>query len=197
MSFAITYLKEIVAFAIPFVAWALSRFFRSKATLILGNPHKFFFIVQQPLKDMEGKLIADRQNACTSSYVIQNTGSEPAKNVELVFNWKPMCVNIWPSRHYEEHIEADGRYALIFASLAPSELIGLELLVVNANMPDLITARSEQCIAKQVEMSPAPVVKVWKKRLAIVLLVLGASTSIYIVLLGLQYLILRTPIGPY
>lgn len=195
MSFLQTYAKELVSLVVPFVAWALARFFRAKAKLILANPHAFTFLVQEPLRDPKGNVVNPTQTVRTVSYLLKNTGSEPAKNLELVFNWKPLCINIWPSRHITEHVEADNRYVVMFDSLAPDEFVGFELLTVNADAPVLITARSEQCVAKPVEMYPQPVIKRWLARTLILLILVGAGAVIYLALLALQFLLLGTPYG--
>jgi hypothetical protein len=81
----------------------------------------------------------------------------------------------------------------MFDSLAPDEFISFELLTVNADAPILITARSEQCVAKPVDMYPQQVVKPWLARLLGLLVLLGAGTVIYVALLVLQFLLLGTP----
>ncbi|MBI1424873.1 MAG: hypothetical protein GC149_15610 [Gammaproteobacteria bacterium] len=195
MTFLQIYAKEIVSLVAPFVAWALARFFKAKAKIILASPHSFTFLVQEPLKDMEGTVINPTQTVKTVSYLIKNTGSEPAKNIELVFNWKPLCINIWPSRHITEHVENDNRYVVMFESLAPYEFVGFELLTVNSEAPALITARSEQCVAKQIEMYPQQVIKPWLARTAGFLMLVGLGATIYMGLLVLQFLLVRTPVG--
>lgn len=195
MSFLQTYAKELVSLVAPFIAWALARFLRAKAKLIIANPHAFTFLVQEPLQDSQGNVINQTQTVRTVSYLLKNTGGEPAKNVELVFNWKPRCINIWPSRHITEHLETDNRYVVIFDSLAPNEFVGFELLTVNSEAPNLITARSEQCVAKRVDMYPQQVIKPWLARALGFLILLGISVAIYLTLLALQFLLLGTPYG--
>ena len=195
MNFFQLYAKEIVSLVVPFLAWALSRFFKAKAKLILANPHTFTFIVQEPQLDPEGKILKPNQNVRTVSYLLKNVGSEPAKKIEFVFNWKPLCINIWPARHTNESIEPDKRFVVFLESLAPDEFVGLELLSVNEELPNLVTVRSEQCVAKYVEMYPQQIIKPWLGRVAATLMVFGAGASIYLFLLLLQYLILATPFG--
>jgi hypothetical protein len=195
MSFIQTYAKEIVSLVVPFITWVLGRFFKAKAKLVLANPHSFTFLVQEPRRDAEGNVLSPNQTAHTISYLVKNAGSEPAKQLEFVFNWKPLCINIWPSRHIDEHIESDGRYVIMLESLAPNEFVGFELLAVNAELPNLVTVRSEQCMARYVEMYPQPVVKPWVARLAVALMFAGVGLVIYLVLLLLQFLIVGTPYG--
>jgi hypothetical protein len=189
------YAKELVSLLVPFIAWGLARFFRTRAKLVLANPHTFTFLVQEPLRDAQGNEISPTQTVRTVSYLVKNTGSEPAKNVELVLNWKPLCINIWPSRHITEHIEPDRRYVVILDSLAPNEFVGLELLSVNAEVPELVTVRSEECIAKRVEMYPQPLVKPWLARTAAIMMLAGTGVVIYLTLLVLQFLLIGTPYG--
>ncbi|MCY4043999.1 MAG: hypothetical protein OXE99_02830, partial [Cellvibrionales bacterium] len=83
-------------------------------------------------------------------------------------------------------------YVMVFASLAPNELIGFELLAVNGKLPELITARSDQCMASMVDMYAQPIVQPWKRRLAVLLIFMGFSFSIYLAINLLQFLVLST-----
>jgi hypothetical protein len=120
-----TYAKELVSLIIPLVTWILNNRFKPKAKLLYALPHIFTFLVQQPLLDEHGEQVRPTQTVHTGSLILRNAGTETAKNVELVFNWKPLCVNIWTPRHFTERIEADNRYILMFESLAPNEILEL------------------------------------------------------------------------
>ncbi len=190
-----TYGKEVVALLVPLVTWSLNMFFRSKAHLNVATPHSFTFLVQQPLIDREGKQILPTQTVHTNSFIVYNSGREAATKLELVFNWKPMCLNIWRSRHFEEHVEPDGRYVLIFQSLSPNETLGCEILSVNSDLPNLITVRSDQCVAQFVNMYPQPVLSPVKRRLVVLLLAAGLAAVVYVAILLIQFLVLKTPLG--
>lgn len=196
MIFWQTYAKELVALLVPFIAWTLNTFLKSKARLHVAVPHRFTFLVQQPLLDKDGKQLSPTQTVHTNSFMVYNAGRDAATKVELVFNWKPMCLNIWPSRHFEEFLEPDGRHVLIFQSLSPGEAIGCEVLSVNADLPNLITVRSDQCMAQTVTMYPQPVSSLAKRTVAGLLLAVGASTVIYWLIVLIQFLVLKTPSGP-
>ncbi len=195
MSLLETYGKEIVALIVPFITLALNLIFKSKAKLFISSPHNFTFLVQQPLIGPDGNQISPTQTVQTSSIILRNAGKETATKVELVFNWKPLCINIWPTRHFTEHIEPDNRYVLIFDSLSPGEVLGCELFAINAQLPLLITARCDQCVAQNIEMYPQPVVKVWVQKLAALLMLCGLGLIVYLAILLLQFLILKTPLG--
>ena len=195
MEFIQQYAKEIFALLVPLLTWFLNDRFKARAKLQLALPHSFTFIVQEPLRNSDGEVLREAQSVQTASHVITNSGKETATNVELVFNWKPLCINIWPSRHYEQHTETDGRHVMVFDSLAPGEQIGFELLNVNSDLPNLINARSDQCTATSIAMYPQPVVALWKRRLAATLLFLGFSFAVYLTILILQFIILARPAG--
>lgn len=187
--------KEIVALLVPFIAWILNAFFKARAKLQVATPHQFNFIIQQPLIDKDGKQIAPTQIVRTSSLVVNNAGRDTASKIELVFNWKPMCLNLWPVRHYSEHVQADGRYVLIFDSLAPNEFVGCEILAVNGELPNLITVRCDQCVAQNVAMTPQLTVSNWVRITAGFLAALGMAAAVYLIIVLLQFLVLRTPFG--
>jgi hypothetical protein len=195
MEFIQTYAKELFSLLVPLITWYLNSKFRARAKLQLAIPHSFTFIVNEPLHNQDGEIVTPNQTVHTASHVLTNSGKETATRVELVFNWKPLCINIWPLRHYTEYTEADNRYVMIFDSLAPNEQIGFELLSINNDLPRLINARSDQCVATEIAMYPQPIVSTWKRRVAITLLFFGFSFAIYVSILLLQFLITRTPVG--
>ena len=195
MTFLETYGKEIFSLLVPIITWALNSIFKARAKLQVALPHQFTFLVQEPLTDVEGNIVSPTQTVKTNSFIIRNAGREPATKVELVFNWKPMCLNLWPVRQYEEHIEPDNRYTLIFDSLAPSETLGVEVLTVNNELPALVTVRSAQCIAENISMYPQPVVSNSVRIIATTLMALGLAAAVYLIILLVQFLVLRTPFG--
>lgn len=189
------YGKEIISLLVPFIAWTLNTLFRSKARLLIARPHAFTFLVQQPLLDQDGKQISPTQTMHTSSLFLSNAGREAATKVEVVFNWKPLCINLWPARHYDERIESDGRFSIILNSLSPRENVGIEMFTVNNEMPVLIVARCDQCVAQFTNMVPQPIVEAWKRRVAIFLVFAGLAISIYTAIFVIQFLVLKTPYG--
>jgi len=180
---------------VPLVTALVNSFLKGKARLRVAQPHGFTFLVQQPLVDQQGNQVSPNQSAHTRSFLVQNSGREPATKVELVFNWKPMCLNIWPSRHMTEHVEPDNRYVVILDSLSPGEVVGFEVLSVNQDLPDLVTVRSDQAVAQPINMYPQPVTSKGVRLVAGILMAVGLATTVYSAILLLQFLILKTPFG--
>jgi hypothetical protein len=190
-----TYAKELVSLAVPFIAWSLNSFLKGRVRLQYATPHGFTFLVQQPMRDALGNEVSPTQTVHTQSVIVRNSGREPATKVEVVFNWEPMCLNIWPLRHFETHREPDRRHVLIFDSLSPGEVIGCEALSVNADLPMLVTVRCDQCVAQSIRMYPQPIVGKGLRMIVLVLLALGLATAIYFAIVVLQFLMLGTPYG--
>lgn len=192
MQFLQAYGKELFALLVPVITWVLNSYFRAKAKLDVAAPHRFTFLVHEPLRDERGNIVQQTQTIHTTSHVIVNSGKETATKVEFVFNWKPPLLNVWPSRSYDEREAPDGRYVLVFESLSPRETVGVEVLSFNQELPHLINVRSDQCTATNIDMYPQPVVAPWKRRLAVLLLLSGLALVVYVVVLILQFLILGT-----
>jgi len=195
MDFISTYGKEIVSLIVPFVTWFLNVGIKAKAKLIWTSPHSFTFLVQEPIKDGEGKVLHPTQRVCTASIKVINTGRDTANKVELVFNWKPQHTNLWPVRHYEQKTDQDGRHILIFDNLSPKEEIGLEIMCINADLPALLLVRSAECTAQNVPLMWIRYVAPWKIHIARLLLLVGLSATVYGLIALIQFLVLRTPHG--
>jgi hypothetical protein len=190
-----TYGKEIVALLVPFITWFLNSSQRSKAKLIRGVRHSFTFLVDQPLVDGNGQQVSPTQTARTASVVIQNIGKKTANNVQIVFNWKPMCINTWPNRVYEEETLPDGRYARSYDTLSPQEFIGIEILSVNAELPEMVNVRCDECVAIDVRMAPQQVAKPWQIRLVKWFMLSGSVATVYLLIVLIQFLVVGTPLG--
>ncbi len=195
LEFIQTYAKELFALLVPAVTWLFNRGSSKRPKLIRGTRHAFTFLIQQPLLEpATGKVLSPAQTLRTASVVIHNTGGVTCTGLELVFNWKPMCINLWPTRHSEERLEADGRYVLLFQSLAPGEHFSFEILAVNVDLPALLNVRSDQCVAREVAIAQHQAVPKLKVRTLQVLALFGLATVAYIALMLLQFL-LGTPTG--
>lgn len=192
MEFIQEYGKEIFSLSIPIIVLIVGNLLRAKAKLQLGVPHIFTFIVDEPRFDNEGNQISPNQTVHTISHLIVNAGKDSATNIEIMFNWKPQYVNIWPPRHYEETTENDGRYILLFNNLAPGEQIKCELLSINAELPPLINARCKECVAKEVTLVSQLLITNPLLSFVAYLLLAGIAFTVYIIILLLEFLLAGT-----
>lgn len=195
MDFISKYGKEIVSLVVPFVTWFLNVGIKARAKLIWTSPHSFTFLVQDPIRNPEGNIIQQTQRVCTASIKVINTGRDTANKVELVFNWKPQHINLWPVRHYEHKTDQDGRHTLIFDNLSPKEEIGLEIMCINVDLPALLVVRSAECTAQNVSLMWVRYLAPWKVNIERLLLLVGLSACVYGLIALIQFLVLRTPHG--
>jgi hypothetical protein len=185
IQFVQTYAKELSGLAFVIIAWALNRYGRSRARLFYTIQHAATTWVDEPLKDAEGKQLAPRQPIHTAAVGVTNAGLETAKNVEVVFNWKPMFLNVWPVRAYEERPSAHDTYSLLIPSLAPGEAVVINLVSINAGLPGLATVRCDEATAVQKNMTLQEVHPRWKLMLVAWFIIAGAAATGY----GLAYII--------
>ncbi len=135
-------------------------------------------------------MLSPTQTVNTESVSIFNAGRSAATKLEVVFNWKPQHINIWPSRHFDEQTSPDGRYHMFFDSLPAKDTVGFELFNINAQLPEMITVRSEQCaVAVSMNLIPQPVAPKWKIVLVLLLLGIGLASTVYATIWFLQILI--------
>ncbi|MDD4978499.1 MAG: hypothetical protein PHI29_07695 [Gallionella sp.] len=193
MDFISTYGKEIVALVVPFITWFLNVGIKARAKLIWTSPHAFTFLVQEPLKDGNGAILQTTQKVSTASIKVINIGRDTASKVELTFNWKPHYINLWPVRHYEQKTDQDGRHTLIFDNLSPKEEIGLEIMSINCDLPQLLVVRSAECTAQNAPLMWNHYVAPWKIHIARLLLFVGIGATVYGLIALIQFLVLKTP----
>ncbi len=195
MAFVQQYGKELVSLLVPFITWLLNVPLRARPKIIWGSPHEFTFIVSEPMKDGAGKVISETQHAKTKSFRIINNGRASASKIELVFNWKPQCINVWPLRKFESAQLEDKRYVMLFDSLAPKEEIGIEVLTVNAELPNLVTVRCADCIPRHIPIRWVRAVPQWRINAAVLAMFVGMGTAVFWILSLVQFLVLRTPLA--
>jgi hypothetical protein len=187
------YAKEILAIFTPIITWLLNNSLKGKAQIVYAKPHEFVFLIQEPLLNSEGAVVNSSQTVNTISHLILNTGKETATKVEITFNWRPMYLNVWPIRRYEEHTDKDGRYTLILENLSPKESMNCELLSINKSLPELVSVRSEQCLAKLINMQPQPILSNWARFLIKGVFLLGLAAAVYLSISLIQFFALPNP----
>jgi len=187
------YAKEIVALLVPVLTWLLSSQ-RGKPKLIRAVRHAHTFHINQPLLNAAGVQIAPNQQLQTVSIVVHNLGSKKANNVEIVLNFPPMFVNYWPLRHKTIKPQEDNRHVIVYDTLAPGEFVGMELCSINTPLPMLVNVRSDEGPASEVQLTQHPAVPNWKRKLFVSLMFLGLGTAIYLILVLVQFLVLKTPV---
>jgi hypothetical protein len=186
--------KELVSLATALIGAGVLYLFRARAKLVWAVPHGFTFLLPETAPRQENvievgppggeNLPAPRAtafNVYTGSIFVANTGKLPASEVEVTFNWKPENYNLWPVRPHDIHISPDNRFTLKFLNLAPKEQFQIEL-IAPTNLPQVLSVSCRECTGKQITMRPMVVYRRWVHWLVFTLMLLGASSVVYVVL---------------
>lgn len=183
-----TYSKEIFSLGSVFVAFVLNRLFRLRPNLIYSVRHSTNYIVDEPLKDADGKVVFDKQIVRTASIVSENTGLSAAKGVEFTFNWKPPIYNVWPGRAFSVEETGMGRWSIKLDTLAPGETFGIEILSINQELPLLSAVRSEDATGKLIVMEPQRQFSAAFNLFIGTMLIVGLVATVYLATLLVQWL---------
>jgi hypothetical protein len=90
----------------------------------------------------------------TASYIVTNRGRAPANEVEFVLNYKVDELSIWNQRQYTIEINPEGRQIVKFASVAPKEIINVNLINIGKSLPAVLNLRNAERVGKMVEVYP-------------------------------------------
>ncbi|WP_432325241.1 hypothetical protein [Yersinia enterocolitica] len=186
------YGKEIFAFVVPVFTLLLNKFFKNSAKICYGVLHQFTYLIKEPLKNHDGETLREVQTVHTLSYVFKNEGREPATNVEIIFNYRPMYLNVWPSKHYEVKVDGEGRHIMMFDYLAPQEVIRCEVLSINSELPSLLSVRCKEGLAQQIGLYPQKIISSLLLNFVRLLVFLGSVSLVYLVIILLQWLLVET-----
>lgn len=192
MSFFTLYGKEIFALAVPIFTLIINKFFKSSAKLSFGELHQFTYLISEPLLNDKKEQVSEKQTVHTQSYLFKNEGREPATSVEIIFNYPPMYLNVWPSRPYVLTQDMERRHIMVFDYLAPQEMIRCEVMSFNRELPSLLSVRCKEGIASQLRLIPSKVYHPLIVRFVVVLMFLGSATLVYLAIVMLQWLLLKT-----
>jgi len=137
----------IVAVVLSLTTAGLLFVFRSKVKLIWGSTslsvHNF------PLNE-------DGQNAfiATEKFYVQNTGTKPAKDIELVLSAIPSSYRLWSPRMHEPRALSNGNFAISIPSMAPGELLIIDVIDIDRRNISLLSVNCPDTLSQHVEFAP-------------------------------------------
>lgn len=196
MDFLHAYGKELFSLVATGLIAVGKAIFKPRARLTFGFPHSFTYLIQQPLLDASGNEIRPNQTVQIANILIRNEGRKSAQNVEIVFNWEPLCLNVWPQRVMNTLTQPDGRHIIKLPNLAPKEVLHCNILSLNTALPDLINVRSDSCEAYKVEYTIYPAVSKTRLRIVLGLMFLGVAATIFLILNLAQFVLHFIPSAP-
>lgn len=188
MTFFQTYAKEIVSLLIPVVLAVGGYYFRPRTKLRWSVSHNSVMLVDEAYKTDDGKEERRDVDVRFRRIFLENAGRAPAKNIEVVFNWRPRKINLWPQRIYSEAINPEGRFIVSLPNMATKEFVGIDLFSIRGEVPDVVNIRSEEGFAKEVQMRPQIVYSNWVNGSVLALMFLGAMAFVYLLITAIQVL---------
>jgi hypothetical protein len=90
----------------------------------------------------------------TEKFYVQNIGRKPAHNVEIVFNMIPTSYNLFPTRDHQKIFLENGFFSLKLPAVAPSELVVIDIIDLDARNFRLESVSCADVIAREVDFLP-------------------------------------------
>lgn len=170
------------AIVLMLITALVGRFATARSKLLWAVSHQHFY--RMPRLDDGGSF-----PVITQQIWFQNAGRLPAEDIEIVFNWKPQHLEIWPPRSYQSGALPDGRFGITVPYLTGAEVMTVSMIDTIREMPVIVSVRSKSGLGNMVAMAPQRVWPGWMTFTAAALMLTGLTT--------LFYLLLQTALASY
>lgn len=151
------------------------RIIRGRPRIVWANNHQFAFYLPPPPGSPAEALGLP---VTTRTIHVSNQGAAPAKSVEVQFTGRPGHFQIWPPLEREDVVLDDGHFIIKVPLVAPREGFVIEILQTNQNMPNVVRVRSEAGVAKEISVTPTPIMSPQRVVALLTLITLGAWTAV-------------------
>lgn len=183
-----TLMATAITVAIPLIIAAFQSWIKPRAKLRYGTVTN---MVMLPRKE-DGSMGVLRVRLVR----IYNSGKRPAEHVEVIFNWKPQHIEQYPHIVTHDQTSSDGRYIVQIARLNGGESVDLYLAAdKEVDLPEIIYVRANGEQGKVVNYRNVIWHPLHIRIIVAVLMILGAFTTIYAVVVFLGWLVFGRTIG--
>ena len=148
----------------------LIMYLQPKAKLVYWSPHNFLF-------NLTNESVA-LQTLQTDALTLQNIGRKTACNVDIVMSNRPDFFQFAPAIAYHETTLDNGQFVLRIGEMGPKEFVTLQLLSYR-QVPHLLNIRSDAGHAQAIQIQLQRVFPTWLSVLLALLMLVGAGTLIY------------------
>ena len=128
----------IISFVLTTLGSIALHFLKPKVGLTWGVKSNFTHSIRPKADGQQHVLVH------TANFIVHNSGRLPATDIEIVLNFEPDEVSIWPQRQYTPSKNSEGRYILIVNFLGAKESIDLFMISVGKELPALLNVKSPQ-----------------------------------------------------
>ncbi|WP_329847725.1 hypothetical protein [Stenotrophomonas hibiscicola] len=132
-----------------------------------------------PFTDADGNVTDQRPHLTVGSFFISNTGKVPLSEIEIVLNYSPQSLNLWPPRPFSITEIAHGRIAISLPTLSPKDELWFEMVAVNNTLPNVLSVRSKETVARPITVDLLPVAPRWQIRAIQILSLFGVVAAVY------------------
>ena len=161
---------------ISLVVGLLLQRMQDRPKLLYWIPGSFLFQLKKPE-------IALR----TDSLTIQNSGRQPATNIEIIHKARPDHFQFSTQIDFSESTTPSGEHVIKISSLGAKEYVNLQLLS-HTNQPALLNVRSAEGQAQLIQVHLQRVVSNFVLWLIGLLMLIGAGFLIYWLVLGVMFI---------
>lgn len=132
------------------------RWFSANSKLSWSYLHGHTYLVPFPANTQAESPPTDQLYE-TQSFYFYNAGRAPAKNIEIIFNFKPQHFELFPVIPYKVSENPDGRTIVSIESLGHKESFNIEQIAAGT-LPTIINVRTEsgQAVHKEFWFLPKP-----------------------------------------
>jgi hypothetical protein len=154
----------LVSFLLTTLVTVIIYLFRPKVKLIWGSKSDFKHIMRsRENTDIKKPKQSEQQPLVVHSahYFIKNTGQTEAKNVEIVLNFPPDEISVWPQRQYGLSVNNENRQIIFLPFIGSKESLDILLLSVGKELPMLMNVKCPESNGRQVRIDYHRVLPKW------------------------------------
>ncbi|WP_143042814.1 hypothetical protein [Paracoccus alkenifer] len=118
----------------------------------------------------------------TEKFFVQNSGRKAASKIEIVFSDSLTSYNLWTPRDHKSKRSDNGNFVIQVPSLAPGELLIVDVIDVDMRSPKLLTVNCPDALSEEVQFAAMRQFGWLMQSLIVYLILAGFLGSVYLVL---------------
>ncbi|WP_353088235.1 hypothetical protein [Stenotrophomonas sepilia] len=113
------------------------------------------------------------------SVLVRNTGKTSLSEIEVILNYAPNSLNIWPVRPMTQRQIEHDRFLVTVAYLPPGEELWLDMVMVHGDVPAVLGIRSKEVAPTRVGIVLTTELSNWRTRSIRLLAAAGVAAIVY------------------
>lgn len=168
-----------LSFGLSSISTLIAAKARPRARILVAQAHQFSF----DLKGNDGIFIVN-----TRTILIQNSGRDIAKNIEVCFTAEPANYKIWPPCEYTTTENKENFFFIKIEKMTAKSHLVIEMLQSVSDLPNLISVNHEGGAAKPIEVQPQQIYSKQTQYFLAFLVILGGSSIFFIIIMLALYI---------